>query len=233
MSFTEQKENWETLAEKDPMWAVLSKPEKLGGRWDEEEFYATGEAEAREVMGELRMCGLEVGTERMLELGCGPGRVCHGFAAGWFKEVNGYDISEEMLRLARQTEQEGNERFWLNNTDDLSPFDDKTFDFVYCSKVLQHVDPDRVGNYMAEMVRVLKSGGVLFCQMLSHPTGWEGSTESSPDPGWDAHYTVCTVPLPEMMKAWMELDVIIHQARLVEKGEGQSLFSYDYVVERR
>ena len=93
--------------------------------------------------------------------------------------------------------------------------------------------------YMRECVRVLRSGGTLFCQMLSHQTGWVGSAESSPDPEWGQaggpppHYTVISVDIGAMMNAWMELDVIIHQAKLVEGGRGQSIFSYDYIVQRR
>src|SRR5687768_12932320 len=36
---------WQTLGRDDPMWAVLSHADKRGGRWDPEEFLATGEVE--------------------------------------------------------------------------------------------------------------------------------------------------------------------------------------------
>ena len=230
MSFVAQQQSWQALAETDPMWAVLSSPEKRGGKWDEAEFYASGGQELAEEMRRVRSLGLRLGDKKALDVGCGPGRITHALA-GHFKEVVGYDISPQMLELARGTAWD-NETFVLNETDDLSPFGDESFDFVYCSKVLQHVDPEAVGNYMAEMVRVLKRGGILFLQMLSHPTGWQGTKESSPPPGSPA-YTVCTVSIDAMMLAFIHMGVIIHQARLVEKGEGQSLFSYDYIVERR
>lgn len=241
MSFTDQKQNWQGLAETDPMWAVLSDPEKRGGGWDQEEFYGSGLAEADDVLWQLERLGLPVAalvvpvTGRGLDVGCGPGRVTHGFAPQ-LDEVVGYDIAPGMLELARK-DAAPNESFIQNTTDDLSPFGDQSFDFVYCNKVLQHVDPDRVGNYIAEMARVLKPGGVLFLQMLSHPTGWEGTRESSPDPSWRLngivpHYTVCFVSIQDMVSALLEVGLTIHQIRLVDKGEGQSIFSYEYICQR-
>jgi SAM-dependent methyltransferase len=237
VSFKSQRENWEALAETDPLWAVLSEPLKRGGKWDEEAFYATGDAEALEVEWALHSLGLPETGERMLDVGCGPGRMTHAFSEA-YEEVIGYDLSAQMLDMAREGAAE-NEYYVLNETDDLSPFDDRTFDFVYCSKTLQHIDPERVGAYMAEMVRVLRDGGVLFLQMLSHPTGWVGSKESAPDPEWGKngkeppHYTVISVSIDAMMAAFIYMNVIIHQARLVEGGRGQSLFSYDFIVQRR
>jgi hypothetical protein len=42
MTFKSQQENWEALAETDPLWAVLSEPEKRGNLWDVGEFYRSG-----------------------------------------------------------------------------------------------------------------------------------------------------------------------------------------------
>ena len=34
--------HWERMAQKDPLWAVLTEPGKEKGRWAEEDFLATG-----------------------------------------------------------------------------------------------------------------------------------------------------------------------------------------------
>ena len=237
MTFEWQRQNWEQLAEKDPMWAVLSRPEKRNGHWDKDEFYATGLDECEDLLNDLEVHGLPLERREALDVGCGPGRITHALALE-FEQVIGYDISAGMLEMAAEDCAE-NESFLLNETDNLSVFNDNTFDLVYCSKVLQHVDEDRVGEYMRECVRVLRSGGTLFMQMLSHQTGWVGAAESSPDPEWGQdggpppHYTVISADISAMMAAWMELDVIIHQAKLVDGGRGQSIFSYDYICQRR
>ena len=33
---------WDRQAHADPMWAILTDPAKAGGRWDADEFFATG-----------------------------------------------------------------------------------------------------------------------------------------------------------------------------------------------
>ena len=40
-----ERREWEELAELDPLWAVLSEPDRKGGRWDLDAFLATGEVE--------------------------------------------------------------------------------------------------------------------------------------------------------------------------------------------
>ena len=44
MSLERHRQDWEHLAETDPLWAVLTHPGRKGGRWDVDEFFATGEA---------------------------------------------------------------------------------------------------------------------------------------------------------------------------------------------
>jgi hypothetical protein len=53
---------------------------------------------------------------------------------------------------------------------DLSLFPDETFDFVYSYAVFQHIPSrDIVLRYLAEARRVLKTGGILRCQINSLP----------------------------------------------------------------
>src|SRR5690606_32423745 len=48
---------WQTLGRDDPMWAVLSHADKRGGRWDPEEFLATGEVEVDVQLAALAAAG--------------------------------------------------------------------------------------------------------------------------------------------------------------------------------
>ena len=50
-------ETWERLAQLDPLWAVLSDADKLGWRWDVQEFLQTGEDEIAALIDELRSLG--------------------------------------------------------------------------------------------------------------------------------------------------------------------------------
>jgi SAM-dependent methyltransferase len=55
----------------------------------------------------------------------------------------------------------------LNERDDLSLFDDQSFDFVLSVIVLQHMPPELAKKYIAEFVRVLRSGGLAYFQIPS------------------------------------------------------------------
>ena len=235
MPFRVQKFNWDTLAQIDPMWAVLSEPDKRGNRWDRGEFFYTGRQEAAQLLTDLETLGLPDSYGRVLDMGCGAGRVTHALAER-FDEVVGYDISPTMLELAREDAAD-NERFVLNESNDLSPFDDESFDLVYCSRVLQHVDQEDVKRYLLEMTRVLAPRGTLFVQMLSHQiASTPGSRESGPDPAWEVnghvpHYTITSVPVPTMFASLLACGLVVHQARLLDGGEGQSVASYEYVCQ--
>ena len=42
MKLSDVQQYWDRQAHADPMWAILTDPAKAGGRWDEDEFFATG-----------------------------------------------------------------------------------------------------------------------------------------------------------------------------------------------
>ena len=44
------KQEWEELAKVDPLWAILTAPDRRGGGWELAEFFATGEAEISEML---------------------------------------------------------------------------------------------------------------------------------------------------------------------------------------
>src|ERR1700720_2495810 len=92
---------WGALGEDDPLWAILSRPDKRGGHWNAEEFFAAGEAE---IIGLERYCehfGLPRERRRALDFGCGVGRLTRALATR-YAEVVGVDISSSMIEQARQ-----------------------------------------------------------------------------------------------------------------------------------
>lgn len=162
MTLERHRSDWEKLAEVDPLWAVLTQPGKRGGRWDADEFLATGETEIAEVMDAAEGLGLPALRRRALDFGCGAGRLTRALA-GRFETAVGVDISAGMVETARSlnADVEGCE-FRVNTSADLVQFGDGEFDFVYSSLVLQHL-PDRkaVEGYVAEFLRVVASDGLV------------------------------------------------------------------------
>lgn len=235
MIFADQKRHWDALAHIDPYWAVLSDPDKIDGGWEKEEFYRSGRHEMVNVLNTIWNLGFKRRDHgRALDLGCGPGRNTHAMAK-WFNEVVGYDISPQMLELARE-DAKGNEEFVLNETDDLAPFADDWFDLIYSNITLQHIDPGSVPRYLGECARVLRPGGAFYFQFISHPNGLPGTKESAPQPAWfheglQPYYEVHPVRVDEMVGMILAFPLAVVQVRHT-KTEGQSFFSYDYVVEK-
>jgi ubiquinone/menaquinone biosynthesis C-methylase UbiE len=163
------KQEWEELASVDPLWAILTSPDRRGGGWQLAEFFDTGEAEISEVLTVADDLGEPVQRVRALDFGCGVGRLSRPLAER-FRECVGLDISEGMVKLARElNDDRPNCRFVVNAAPDLAQFDTGSFDFVYSSLVLQHMPSEEmVEHYVGEFMRVLCPGGLAVFQSLSH-----------------------------------------------------------------
>jgi len=134
---------------------------------DDEEFFATGNEMAAALALELKRLRA---CDAALEIGCGPGRLMRPMSRH-FTEIHGVDVSDEMIKLARQR-LAGTPNAHPHHTSgsDLSLFPDASFDFVYSYAVFQHIPSrDVVFNYLREARRVLKPGGVLRCQLNGLP----------------------------------------------------------------
>ena len=167
MKLHQTRRHWDKLAETDPLWAVLTDPDKKGNRWQVDEFFASGrENVAAEINGvRARQPGLGHGAA--LDFGCGVGRLTQALALH-FDRVIGVDISEQMLALARKYNQHGDRVEYRHNArPDLQLLTDNQFDFVYSIITLQHMAPVYARQYIKEFVRVAAPGGVILFQLPS------------------------------------------------------------------
>jgi SAM-dependent methyltransferase len=111
--------------------------------------------------------------KKILEVGCGFGaftvfcRAMYGYlTCGIEPDTLARNLAHELAELA------GVDCPIENSTGENLPFANQSFDFVYSSNVLEHVqDPARV---LAESVRVLKPGGYLFFTYPNYCSFWEG-----------------------------------------------------------
>jgi 2-polyprenyl-3-methyl-5-hydroxy-6-metoxy-1,4-benzoquinol methylase len=152
---------WEDLARLDPLWAIQSEMGKQFGRWDREEFFASGQ---REIDALMRSCGFDAGNNgTALDFGCGVGRLSRALRS-YFAEVYAVDIAEEMIRLAK--EYTPSCMFLLNQDDSLHLFRDDFFDFIYSNIVLQHQPTKEIAKtYIREFVRVVRPQGMVVFQI--------------------------------------------------------------------
>lgn len=173
-SLQELQRNWEGFAQADPLWAICTDPDRRSKKWSRDEFFATGKTEVEVVFSCVAEAGVKIDLHSpALDFGCGVGRLTQALAA-YFPECWGVDISPTMIALAREfSEGLPQCRFLLNESDRLDTLLDNHFGFVYSSIVLQHIERPFSCKYIAELVRVLKPGGVLVFQI---PDSQRGST---------------------------------------------------------
>jgi SAM-dependent methyltransferase len=161
------RSDWNARAREDAHYYVA-----FGRRGQhEDEFFATAHEIATSLEAELRrLPSAEPSARRALEIGCGPGRLMRPLSRH-FGEIHGVDISDEMIRLARERLADIPHAHPRHNpSSDLAAYAAESFDFVYSYAVFQHI-PDRevVFNYFRETRRVLKIGGIARFQVNGLP----------------------------------------------------------------
>jgi len=182
-SFDGVRRDWVRLGEEDPLWAVYVAADKRGGRWDPAQFLDTGRADVAASAAWLDALGFGPRWGRVLDFGCGAGRLTQALAEH-ADEVVGVDVSPPMLEQARQLDASGRCTFVLNESQDLRQFPDGSFDLVYSELVLQHLPEPVIDGYLAEFVRVLAPGGVALLQCTTRPLWTFKGTVWRLAPGW-------------------------------------------------
>jgi len=133
--------------------------------WTDEEFFRSGEGTvAEEILTDMiNICqGKDPKQMRVLEIGCGAGRVTRALAKV-FGEVYGVDISGEMVRQARAALADlPHVHIVQNNGKDLEVLGRLRFDFAFSSIVFQHIPSREVIESYVHSVRGRLRRGRLF-----------------------------------------------------------------------
>jgi cyclopropane fatty-acyl-phospholipid synthase-like methyltransferase len=140
----------------------------LQPEWTDEEFFASGEST---VDGHIRtdmqnICqGKDPKQMRVLEIGCGAGRLTRALA-NLFGEVHAVDISGEMIARATEAlKDRPNAHVYQNNGIDLAPIPAEPFDFAFSLYVFQHIPSyEIIESYIAEVSRLLRPGALFKFQ---------------------------------------------------------------------
>jgi SAM-dependent methyltransferase len=167
MAVDRLKSTWENLGKADPLWAVLTDPDRRHGGWQVEEFLATATAPIARVKTLVDEAGLTLG-DRVLDFGCGAGRLSNALAAH-VKEVVGVDIAQSMIDEANRINQHPGRVSFVAYDGHRLPFEDESFDAVVSLISIQHSPPAVQLASLVELQRVVRPGGVLVCQIPYRP----------------------------------------------------------------
>jgi SAM-dependent methyltransferase len=141
--------------------------------WSDEEFFASGEkAIADDILTDMiNICqGKDPKAMRVLEIGCGAGRLTRALA-NLFGEVHAVDVSGEMIARARQAlADKPDAHVYQNNGCDLAVVPPLPFDFAYSNIVFQHI-PSRevIASYVREVHRLLRPAALFKFQVQGYP----------------------------------------------------------------
>src|SRR5690348_8742355 len=143
------RRDWERRARENARHYVVTGQQE----WNDEEFFRSGMITLEEeILDDLsNICqGKDPKQMRVLEIGCGAGRVTRAFA-GFFGEVYAVDISREMVRQARRAVADlPNAHVFRNNGKDLACLRRRWWrragiphkselDFAFSFMVFQHI----------------------------------------------------------------------------------------------
>src|SRR5579883_3160299 len=176
----QMRRDWDQRARENARYYVASGREQ----WTDEEYYQSGETNLKqEILTDLgNVCqGKDPKQMRVLEIGCGTGRITRALAR-FFGEVYAVDISEEMVRQARLALRDyPNAHIFQNNGRDLTVIRRSgiprildslglgaglQFDFAFSYIVFQHIPSyDVIESYVREVHRLLKPGALFKFQV--------------------------------------------------------------------
>lgn len=162
------RDDWDARARENARHFVAT--EKTD--WSDEDFFASGQRAVQiDVSHDQRnVCqGRDPKQMRVLEIGCGAGRLTRALAKT-FGEVHAVDVSGEMIARAREALSDcPNVQVHQNNGCDLSVVPQQLFDFAYSNIVFQHI-PSReaIESYAREVHRLLRPGALFKFQVQGY-----------------------------------------------------------------
>lgn len=105
---------------------------------------------------------------KIVDLGCGNGKLLYLFKQLGYENISGVDISPEQVKLARQITPsitEGNVLNWLKDNNDK-------YDFITALDIVEHFYKDEVLLFLDTCYDALKPGGRLVVQTSNGDSIW-------------------------------------------------------------
>jgi ubiquinone/menaquinone biosynthesis C-methylase UbiE len=152
---------WDYRASQNPYHYV----DATKRNWNKAEFYAKGLRLVEQIVDPmLDHLKIDPAGKRVLEIGCGIGRLFEGLSQR-FAEVYGIDVSSQMLEYGKANCPV--QAVWIHGDGlSLTGIDSETIDYVISYEVIQHIPSKTIiEKYIRESYRVLKQGGGMQLHM--------------------------------------------------------------------
>ena len=165
----QMRRDWDARARENALFYVANRSEP----WTESEFFETGERDVREqIVDDMQtICqGKNPSEMRVLEIGCGVGRITRALARV-FGDVHAVDVSPEMIARARRfLGDDPNVHLYASSGLDLDVVGHLSFDFAFSILVFQHVPSlAAIESTIDAVGRLLRPGGLFKFQVQGHP----------------------------------------------------------------
>jgi len=105
---------------------------------------------------------------RVLDFGCGIGRVTFPVAEAYDAQIFACDVDHTAIEYIKENSQKIDAR--VSKYDPPLPFEDNFFDLVYANSVWTHFPQDAEAFWLKEMARITKQDGILFLSVASYDT---------------------------------------------------------------
>jgi SAM-dependent methyltransferase len=156
--------DWQVIGRDQPFFGVLANERFLSENLTPtavDEFYASGETDIAHVVDVFGSLAQDQFTpDTALDFGCGVGRLSLPMASH-ARRVIGVDISQGMLRIARQQAQARR----VTGVEFLPTAPDETVDWVNSFIVFQHIPPERGYDMLCQLVGALRPCGFISLQL--------------------------------------------------------------------
>lgn len=186
----------------------------------------------------------DLGFKDYLDLGCGLGRHTVLFARNGFN-TNCFDI--EQSAIDSTTKWCSDEGFKVTGKvgDMLNlPYEDESFDCIFCRNVISHTDTEGVKKAIAEIRRVLRKGGECYFTLASKSTFGFSKTDwplidkntkicKTEGPEYNVpHYFADLDDVKELVSDFTLIDVYHVESFWMSFGHGNSSFHYHILVRK-
>src|SRR5215831_19263414 len=164
-TLSRMERDWDARAREAPEQYIAS----AHRQWRMDEFFQSGQINVDNyILADAKVIcrGKKLSQMRVLEIGCGAGRMTRALAAS-FGEVHAVDISTEMIALAKRNLSDLRNVFlYKNNGIDLSELPGRSYDLAFSFIVFQHIPILAViESYVREVHRCLKPGAIFKFQV--------------------------------------------------------------------